>query len=161
MVLTRVPSDGVERLPTNFQSWLVSTPDPANGLTLTVVAAHPTAPVAPTGAPLWRADHASLLGAATLASADLVLGDLNATVDHAVLRDWFEAGYRDSLEMVNAGLSPTWPSNGITPVPGLSVPSLFQLDHVLVGPRLAVTSSRTVEIPGTDHRAVLAAVAPR
>ena len=74
-----------------------------------------------------------LLAAAEEPGADLVVGDLNATPDHAPMRAWRDAGYRDSLELVNAGWSPTWPSNGITPAPGVHPPTLIQIDHVLVG----------------------------
>ena len=128
---------------------------------LTLLAVHPTAPVPPAGASTWRAEHATLLAAAQESGAALVLGDMNATSDHATMRAWRDAGYRDSLEMVNAGWSPTWPSNGITPAPGLHPPALIQIDHVLVGPALAVTESSTVEVPGSDHRAVVATIALR
>ena len=43
-------------------------------------AVHPVAPVAPAG---WRADHAVVLAAAEEDDADLVVGDMNATPDHA------------------------------------------------------------------------------
>ena len=65
-------------------------------------------------------------------------------------------------ELTNDGLEPTWPANGISPAPGLRLPALIQIDHVLVGHRFASTDgSEIVEIDGTDHRAVVATVARR
>lgn len=159
MVFSRLPLGEPSRLATLFQSWEVTVGEGDDALTL--LAVHPRAPVPPDGAPTWRVEHRSLLAAAERSEADLVVGDLNATSDHAPMRAWLEAGYRDSLELVNAGWTPTWPSNGITPVPGVRPPALIQIDHVLVGRALAVTDSSTVEVPGTDHRAVLATVARR
>lgn len=159
MVFSREPFGESTRLATTFQSWQVSVGEGEDALTL--LAVHPVAPVAPAGASTWRAEHATLLAAAQDSGAGLVLGDLNGTSDHAPMRAWRDAGYRDSLELVNAGWSPTWPSNGITPVPGLHPPAVIQIDHVLVGPSLAVTDSSTVDVPGSDHRAVIATVARR
>ena len=159
MVFSREPLSGATRLETTFQSWLMSVGEGEEALA--VLAVHPVAPVPPAGASTWRAEHERLLADAEEADADLVLGDLNATPDHAVLRAWRDAGYRDSLELVNAGWSPTWPSNGITPVPGFHPPALIQIDHVLVTSTLAVTRSSTVDVPGTDHRAVVATLAAR
>lgn len=159
MVFSREPLSGAVRQETTFQSWLVTVGEAEDALT--VLAVHPVAPVPPAGASTWRAEHERLLAAAREADAELVLGDLNATPDHAVLRAWRDAGYRDSLELVNAGWSRTWPSNGITPVPGFHPPALIQIDHVLVTSALAVTGSSTVVVPGSDHRAVVATVARR
>lgn len=159
MVFSREPLTESTRLETTFQSWQVTVGEGEDALTL--LAVHPVAPVAPAGASTWRAEHETLLAAAEESGAALVLGDLNAGPDHAVLRSWHDAGFRDSLELVNAGWSPTWPSNGITPVPGLHPPALIQIDHVLVTSALAVTESSTVDVPGSDHRAVVATIARR
>lgn len=159
MVFSREPLGEPVRLDTGFQSWQVEVGTGDDALTLFAV--HPRAPVGLGGTDTWRAENAALLAAAREGNPDLVLGDFNATPDHAPMRTWREAGWRDSFELVNAWWSPTWPSNGITPVPGVHPPALIQIDHVLVGPRLAVTASETVEIDGTDHRAVIATVARR
>ena len=44
---------------------------------------------------------------------------------------------------------------------GVELPRVVQIDHVLVGPRLAAIGSHTLVIPGTDHRALVAEVAVR
>jgi endonuclease/exonuclease/phosphatase (EEP) superfamily protein YafD len=159
MVFSREPLGEPVRLPADFQSWVVEVGEGDDAFTL--MAVHPRAPVPPGGVAQWSAENATMLAAARQDDADLVLGDFNATLDHAPMRAWKDAGYRDSLELVNAGWSRTWPANGITPVPGLHPPALIQIDHVLVAPTFAVTDSEVVEIDGSDHRAVLATVARR
>jgi Endonuclease/Exonuclease/phosphatase family len=159
MVFAREPLGPAVKLDTVFQSWQVVVGEGDDALTL--VAAHPRAPVPPGSASSMLTEHAVLLGAAERSEADLVLGDMNATYDHAPMRAWRDAGWRDSLELVNAGWSRTWPANGITPAPGVHPPALIQIDHVLLGPRMAVTDSETIEVAGTDHLAVVATVARR
>ena len=87
---------------------------------------------------------------------DLVVGDLNATADHRPLRNLSAAGYRSVTELTNTGWRPTWPADrALPPYP------LVQVDHVLVGPRLAAISSHTLPIDGSDHRGLLAEVAAK
>ena len=103
--------------------------------------------------------RASLLAAARDHEADLVLGDFNATEDHAPMRSLAAAGYRDVGELANQGWQPTWPASDRWAVlPGIAFP-LAPIDHVLVGPRLAAIGQHTVAVPGSDHRAVVAVVA--
>jgi endonuclease/exonuclease/phosphatase (EEP) superfamily protein YafD len=159
MVFSRLPLGEPVGLEADFQSWQVEVGEGEGAFTL--LAVHPRAPVPPGGVAQWSAENATMLAAAEDSDADVVTGDFNATADHAPMRAWRAAGYRDSLELVNAGWSRTWPANGITPVPGLHPPALIQIDHVLVGPTYAVTDSEVVEVDGSDHRAVLATVARR
>ena len=159
MVFSREPLGEPVKLDTVFQSWQVVVGAGEDAVTL--LAVHPRAPVPPAGAKAMLGEQAVLLAAAEQSDADLVLGDMNATFDHAPMRAWREAGWRDSLELVNAGWSRTWPANGITPARGVHPPALIQIDHVLVGTGVAVTESETIEVAGTDHRAVLATVARR
>jgi endonuclease/exonuclease/phosphatase family metal-dependent hydrolase len=99
----------------------------------------------------WSTDHAQVLEAAQ-GGVDLVLGDLNATLDHERLQRLERAGMRDVTELVNGGWQPTWPAQ---------VVPLVQLDHVLVGDDLTGLSSDVVRIDDTDHGAVVAQVAWR
>lgn len=150
MVFSRLPLGTPERLPTRNDAWRVE----VDGLTL--LAVHPVAPTEPAS---WRADHAAVLAAAKASDADLVVGDFNATLDHRPLRRLAADGWRSVAELANEGWQPTWPANGVIGLLGLPVPSLVQIDHVLVGRRLAALGTHTVLVPGTDHRAVVAAVA--
>jgi endonuclease/exonuclease/phosphatase family metal-dependent hydrolase len=97
----------------------------------------------------WRADHDVLLESVRSSAPDLVLGDLNATADHRQLQALAEEGLRDVAEVAGEGWQPTWPAHLVP---------LARLDHVLVGPRLTALSSRTREVAGSDHAAVLAEV---
>jgi endonuclease/exonuclease/phosphatase family metal-dependent hydrolase len=85
-----------------------------------------------------------------LVAPRLLLGDFNATLDHAALRRLIGSGYRDAADAVGAGLRPTWPAD-VVPV--------VTLDHVLVDSRIGVRSVTVHAVPGTDHRAVVAVLA--
>jgi len=150
MVFSRTELGPAEQTDTWHDGWIVAWGD------LTVVATHPQAPTQPD---IWSDDHAALLAAARDHEADLVLGDFNATEDHAPMRRLAAAGYRDVGELANQGWQPTWPASDRWAVlPGIAFP-LAQIDHVLVGPRLAAIGQHTVAVPGSDHRAVVAEVA--
>lgn len=152
MVFARTELGEPERTDTWHDGWIVAWGD------LTVVATHPQAPTVPD---LWRSDHDALLAAVRERDPDLVVGDFNATADHAPMRALADAGYRDVGELANQGWQPTWPSSGRVSVLGIPVPSLAQIDHVLVGSELAAIGMHTRAIPGTDHRAVVAEVAAK
>ena len=150
MMLANQPLTDHVRLRTTFQGW-----EAKFGM-ITVLGVHPVAPVDPAG---WRADHAAILRQAEADDADLIVGDMNATPDHDVMRRLDEAGFRDAGELSNEGWQPTWPANhvGIFPL----LPPLVRIDHVLVSDSLASLGTRTVDIAGTDHLALVATVAPR
>lgn len=80
-------------------------------------------------------------------AAVIIGGDFNSTLDMRQFRDLLTNGYRDGVEQAGAGFAPTFPS-------GEWFPPLIAIDHVLV--RNAQSSSiRTLDIPGSDHRALL------
>ena len=151
MVFANEPLGDPESLPTQFECWRVDVG------ALSMLAVHPVAPVAPTGPDQWREEHRLILEAAVEGDVDMIVGDFNATADHAVFRELEAAGFRDAAEVTNEGWQPTWPANKLGPYPGL--PPLSRIDHVMVGPELAALDTRTVEIEGTDHLAVIAQVA--
>ena len=153
MVFADEPLDEPQRLATLFECWRVDIG------ALSLLAVHPVAPVLPTGPEQWREEHRLILEAVREHDVDLVVGDLNASADHAVFRDLEDAGLRDAAEVTNEGWQPTWPATGWGSLSW--VPPMIRLDHVLVGPRLAALSAQTVEIDGADHLAVIAEVATR
>jgi endonuclease/exonuclease/phosphatase family metal-dependent hydrolase len=124
---------------------------------LTLLAAHPRAPTSPAG---WSADHLAVSRAVAASRPDLVVGDLNATTDHRPLQRLSASGYRDAAEISNEGWQPTWPANHLGPGALAVLPPVAQLDHVLVGPAMTALDSRTVQVAGTDHLAVVARVVP-
>ena len=150
MILANGPLTEHVRLRTTFQGWQAT----YDGLT--VLGVHPVAPVDPTA---WNADHRAILTQAEADDADLILGDMNATPDHDVMRKLDDAGFRDASEAANEGWQPTWPANHVGILPLL--PPLIHIDHVLLGDSMASLGTHTVDIDGTDHLALVATVARR
>jgi endonuclease/exonuclease/phosphatase (EEP) superfamily protein YafD len=103
----------------------------------------------------WRDDLARLgevLGEiGTSASGPVMLaGDLNATPDALEFRRLLRDGYHDAAEQAGAGLTRTHPAD-------IVIPPLFAVDHILLRGGTA-TSVRTLPVPGSDHRALLARI---
>lgn len=105
---------------------------------------------------LWRNEIARLRGTlddmagAAGSGAVIVAGDLNATTDMLPFRLLLENGYLDTAEKAGAGFNPTFPANSV-------VPPLLGIDHILVR-NGAASDVKTVEIPGTDHLALIATI---
>lgn len=95
----------------------------------------------------WEQDLAELPPAAP---TRILIGDFNATLDHAAFRDLLDSGYGDAAEALGSGLTPTWQVG-----PG-GVPPLFAIDHVLAGDAIGIRAFSAHDLPSTDHRAVFA-----
>jgi endonuclease/exonuclease/phosphatase (EEP) superfamily protein YafD len=103
----------------------------------------------------WSADLTAVRTAAVTAPTPVVVaGDLAATRDHLPLRDLDGRGFRDAATQARSGWQPTWPLH--RDVLGVGVPPLTAPDHVLVGDGLTAARTETVDLPGSDHRALLA-----
>jgi len=123
------------------------------GSPVTVTSVHPRPPVDPAAYRDWVTD----LRAEPPAPRDglgILAGDFNATLDHAELRRLIGTGYHDAAATVGAGLTSTWPYYG----PRIAVTPKITLDHILVSAAIGVRSFDAVQVPGTDHRAVIAAL---
>lgn len=83
-------------------------------------------------------------------AAVIIGGDFNSTPDVHQFRDLLTNGYSDAVEQTGAGFAPTYPSN-------TWYPPVIVIDHVLTRNAVA-TAIRTVDIPGSDHRALLATI---
>src|SRR4051812_24089089 len=114
-----------------------------------VLAVHVPAPTSPADAADWRRDMRKLPGTGE-GGLRILAGDFNATLDHAELRRLIGRGYRDAAEQAGVGLQMTWPTDKSP------LPAMVAIDHVLADRRVRVASARTVAIPGSDHRGVLA-----
>ena len=92
------------------------------------------------------------LGALLQNSAAVIIGgDYNSTPDMRQFRDLLTNGYRDAVQQTGSGFAPTFKADSSWG------PPLITIDHILT--RNAVASSvRTVKVPGSDHRAVLATI---
>jgi endonuclease/exonuclease/phosphatase family metal-dependent hydrolase len=118
------------------------------GRSVRVVAVHTYYPA---GDPdLWTRDMTALEAVARQDS--VVLGDFNATLDHAPMRDLLSAGLVDSHAELGHGWAPTWPADS-------ALPPLVQLDHVLHGHGFAAVTTSEHALPGSDHRLVFAELA--
>jgi|APAra7269097451_1048561.scaffolds.fasta_scaffold00243_22 endonuclease/exonuclease/phosphatase (EEP) superfamily protein YafD len=100
----------------------------------------------------WRDDLARLAGTLlTAAQAStgpvLLAGDLNATTDMREFRRLLRQGYHDAGMQAGAGVVRTHPSDIVTP-------PVFAVDHILTRGYVA-TSLQTLQVPGSDHRALL------
>jgi endonuclease/exonuclease/phosphatase (EEP) superfamily protein YafD len=120
----------------------------------TVVATHMSAPW-PEPIKGWRDDIARFATAlqqiaTSTPGAVMVGGDLNATVDMREFRRLLHDGYRDAAEQAGAGLTRTHPAD-------IVVPPVFAVDHILTRGCTA-TSVRTLTVPGSDHRALIARI---
>lgn len=115
---------------------------------LSVVAVHAAAPM-PDVLPKWEQDLANLRRWCQVQQGAVALiGDFNATLDHRGMRSM---GCTDVAGEVGRGLTATWP----TYLPRwLGV----QIDHVLVSPGVVPISAQVLDLPGSDHRALLARI---
>ncbi|MCD2196093.1 endonuclease/exonuclease/phosphatase family protein [Actinomycetospora endophytica] len=126
--------------------WLELSGGALGGLRL--VAVHVAAPV-PGKIRSWPRELAQLATWCGAGPAVLV-GDFNATLDHAEFRAG-SAGCQDAAAVTGNGLTATW---------NAAWPRWFgaQIDHVLVGGDLRPEDLLVLDLPGSDHRALLARV---
>ncbi|MBE7701196.1 endonuclease/exonuclease/phosphatase family protein [Oerskovia sp. Sa1BUA8] len=125
-----------------------------DGTDVRVTAAHPHPPT-PGAVDLWAEDLALLREEAHAdPTPQILLGDFNATHDHSAFRDLLGGRFADATRLAGDGLNLSWPA-------GRSHPPLVDLDHVVVDEGMRVGDVGQVEIPGTDHLAILATVQVR
>jgi endonuclease/exonuclease/phosphatase (EEP) superfamily protein YafD len=120
------------------------------GNSLRVVGVHPYPPLLKKVGE-WRSALESLPPAGS-GTPWVLIGDFNATLDHAELRDVIARGYRDAADATGQGLEPTWPASGSRSLP-------VTIDHVLADERLGIVDYDVEDLPGSDHRAVYARLA--
>jgi endonuclease/exonuclease/phosphatase family metal-dependent hydrolase len=113
---------------------------------------HPAPPVRPGGPTReWKAALKSIAPAGKRGSIpQVVVGDMNATLDHRDLRAAISRGYTDSGAVTGNGFEWTWRGVG----------SWWQLviDHILIDERASVKDYRVTDLPGSDHNAISATV---
>lgn len=153
MVFSTTGISDVTALDTQLGGFVMKVKAPGGKVNL--IAAHPHPPTG--NARHWRSDHAAVRGAAAAAEGRTVIaGDLNATLDHMPMRELDGRGFTDAVDAAGSGWQPTWPASGEVSVLGVGVPPLLPLDHVLVSDGFMVFNTEAVDIPGTDHRALIA-----
>jgi endonuclease/exonuclease/phosphatase (EEP) superfamily protein YafD len=115
-----------------------------------VESVHPLAPYAIGVLGEWRDDLAGQPRATAGGTVRILLGDFNATLDHAPLRQIVDSGYRDAADTVGKGLIGTWGPYDGDPIPPVTI------DHVLADHRIGIRDVSVHDIPRSDHRAVIA-----
>lgn len=122
---------------------------PVDGEGPELLSVHPVPPVVQNVA-TWRQELTLLTGLCERLPGIILAGDLNATVDHAAIRD---AACVDGS--VGVGGIGTWPA-GRHPLLGAPI------DHVLHDPgSWRASAARVLDAPGSgDHRAVLVRLVP-
>jgi endonuclease/exonuclease/phosphatase (EEP) superfamily protein YafD len=120
------------------------------GRSLSITAVHPRSP-RPGQVGTWESDlRVVAREARAVTGPQVVVGDFNASRDHAAFRTILSRGRLvDAADVLGAWPGLTWP----TDVPGLA--PFVRIDHVLVSPTsVTARQAATVAIPGTDHRGV-------
>lgn len=121
-----------------------------HGHPVRVQVAHPMPPM-PGQLATWRTELNRLRGYAASRGdvPTLMAGDFNASQDHAGFRGILDTGMHDAARLTGQSRTPTWPAATAPPLGA-------QIDHVLVSDPLTAVDARFLDVPGTDHRALLA-----
>ncbi len=113
-----------------------------------VESVHTCAPSSAAATTCWRRSFTNQPPPTVDGPVQLLIGDFNATLDHAPLRHLLGSGYRDAADLVGAGVATTWPYDTLFP--------RVALDHVLADRRVGVRRFAVYPVPRSDHRAVVA-----
>lgn len=156
-----VPVDSVDGSAFHMPTVQVELDAGGRPASLTVTNVHTKAPVWGR-AGQWRSELATLGRLAARPGNVLMLGDFNATLDHAEFRQMLEGsagagtgGTGSGGPLVDAGaaglarLVPTWPMAG-PPLPGVVI------DHIVTGPQVPSRDYSVLPVAASDHAAVLA-----
>ena len=79
----------------------------------------------------------------------VIMGDFNSTWDHPKFRSLLGDRFVDSSEQSGSGFHFTYPSNS-------KIPAVIEIDHIVHDKGVTVADLSTVEVTGTDHKALLA-----
>lgn len=163
MLFSRVPFRSAEAVPIVVRSWPQRPPlEAVLETTQGPLTVHLLHPELPGRAYRLRARMAQLdwLAEREVQGERLLVGDLNTTSTSPLFGRLLErTGLRDSR--AGFGRQPTWNQiPGQVPAPLASVVRRvwvpgFAIDHALASPGLDVVDRRTIEVPGSDHRAVV------
>jgi endonuclease/exonuclease/phosphatase (EEP) superfamily protein YafD len=115
---------------------------------LEVASVHTVPPTGSNAVEDWEEGLDALPETGETDTLTLLVGDFNATLDHAAFRDVVDRGYVDAGDATGEGLRFTWPER--LQRPGVTI------DHVLADERIAITGYDVHELPNSDHRAVSA-----
>jgi len=119
---------------------------------VTVVVVHTVAPVDHATVANWSDELSGLASMVAVVHGPLVVvGDFNATDGNRPFATMKRrGGLVDALDATGKGYATTWPQNRRI------LPALVRPDHVLAGRGIVPLRGRTMNNPGSDHRAVVA-----
>ena len=83
-------------------------------------------------------------------TAYVMMGDFNATYDHAAFRGILGSRFSDATRQAGHGLVFTWPANHT------GVPAFAGIDHILIDQGMVVGQVQSKHVTGSDHAALLA-----
>lgn len=118
------------------------------GRDVELVAVHAFWPMGEDTVRTWQHDLRALPGPSHDDRARVLAGDFNATLDLTRMREFLGRGYTDAAAATGRGLLPTWPSGWFPPP--------VTIDHVLTSGNVRPEGYRVLDVPGSDHRAILA-----
>lgn len=155
-IWTAAPQDNVSRNLLPIETSSMPAADIVIGsTTVRIVSVHPNSPVR--GAEdLWDKGLSIIGSLSDYGHAYLIMGDFNSTWDHARFRTLLGTRFADASQASGEGFHMTYPSNRI-------VPSLIEIDHIVYArdSGITVSSLKTVEIAGTDHKALIGTLEAR
>lgn len=153
MVFSRIPIESAERFETQLHQYRVRLND--DGARFTLFTAHPVN-MTP-GADLWDREGRLLRDELrTLIDEPLiVVGDFNATPEQLTLRRILALGFTLGAQEAGGGWFPTFDADR------KPIPPVIAIDHLLTNQYTTATSFDTREIPGSDHRGIVADVVVR
>jgi endonuclease/exonuclease/phosphatase (EEP) superfamily protein YafD len=79
----------------------------------------------------------------------VLMGDYNSTWDHSSFRSLLGNRFVDSSQQAGEGFHMTYPANS-------KLPAVIEIDHIVHDKGVVVGDMETVEIAGSDHKALLA-----
>lgn len=147
VILSRFPLEATEGVPGTMG--MPGAVADVGGHTVRLQLAHPMPPL-PGQVRLWQRELGRLQDAAAAApdTPTVLAGDFNASQDHAAFRRILDTGLRDAARLDGSDRTPTWPAR---------TAEAFgtQIDHVLVSEEFAASRARFLDLPDTDHRALV------
>jgi len=147
-LLARAPLRAVPAQRGRPETRLEAVLSPRDGAALRLVAVHPLPPISRANTRAWSDALRSLPGPRAGSVPRVLLGDFNASLDHHELRRLLGRGYVDAADSTGDGLRPTWPTTGGRPP--------ITIDHVLFPPPIRIRRMSLHDVPGSDHRALIA-----
>ena len=82
-------------------------------------------------------------------------GDFNFTDTSPQADALREAEFRNTHDLAGRGFGHTWPATGLR---SWVITPDVRIDHVYLSPALTVVESRVIDLPGSDHRGIVAMV---